>query len=206
MKSKTNEELINLIINHNDNLAFIELEKRFKKDLDYLANFHYQIHGYSSEDLYQEFLMSIFNSLENFKNRCDLRTYLITTIKSKTSNLICKVNAKKRRPIKDDKIYNPYSLEKAFEGCDTNFMGIIGLDNNDLDNKDELNYLITLLSEELSRTEEDIFTLFYIKQKSRDNICQILDLTYKSVDNALTRINEKAKEIYKIYLGDKENE
>lgn len=182
--NKINQEEIYLL-----NLAKNGDEKAFetlKNIYDYLIksiaiNF---VNAYLDyDDLYQEASLGFLNSVKTFdKNKnASFKTYTTSCIKNKVIAAYRASLRDKNKPINDS-----LQLEKISEF-------LIEKDPQDIiTSKEKLNITKQKISLKLSKIEKQVLILFLKGEKYKD-IASILNISEKSVNNALQRARNKLK-------------
>lgn len=136
--------------------------------------------GGDSEDLIQEAMIGLHNAITNFDEaKGNFSAFAKMCVTSRVIACVSQSQAKKNKPL-------------------VNYVPLDRLDNNLISNQDPLEYVINSqrLQEvndainNLSRLEKQIY-LLYNQGCSYDEISLILNLSNKTVDNALARAKKK---------------
>ncbi len=200
------------------NLAFEEIEKRMKPRLNQIV-FKFNIPGMDKSDIYQEALQALrYKAIKDYdKERGNdsgpypfdkfatlcIRRHLATKLKASYQN---KKKILNQSLSLDQERHDEHSEESLF------LSDILPLtDGNVLEHIKDREYHRTLflkLYEKLSVFEKQVF-LYYVQKYSYDQIAEKINrkkrglgevlINVKSVDNALSRIKVKAKEIFDIF-------
>ncbi len=197
------------------NYAYNEIEKRIKIKIGYIIKQFY-IPGHNHDDIFQEALYALrFKAIPDYDGSKGLREtpypfdkfamlcirrHLSTILKSSFQNKRKALNTslsldQDRGSYDDENLY----LVDIIPKTNSSIIEIIG-------EKEYYKNLISKLYQRLSRLEKNVFTL-YIYKYSYDEITAKINKVYKgkeakkkvnvkSVDNALSRIKIKAKEIF----------
>jgi RNA polymerase sporulation-specific sigma factor len=199
------------------NEAYNEIEKRVKPKLMYIVNQFY-IPGCNRDDVYQEALYALrFKAIPDYrKNRgrngnypfdnfavlC-IRRHLSTLLKSSFQNKRKALNTsisldQDRNSTSDDVLL----LSDILPRTDDTVLDL-------LENKEYHKKLFGGLHKKLSIFEKKVFSL-YIQKYSYEEMSKIINDNYKkknirkrinvkSIDNALSRLKQKAKEVFDKY-------
>ena len=206
------------------NEAYNELEKRVKPNLLHIVNQFY-ISGMDRSDLVQESLLALrFKAIPDYnkdKGRYGpypfekftslvIRRHLSTMLKSSFQNKRKALNTsisleQDRKPSADECL----SLSNIIPVTDSTIL-------EEIEDKEHYKDLLSGLFCKLSKFEKKVF-LLYIQRYSYDQIMIILNKSYKakkskkkvkikSIDNALSRIKDKGKEVFERYEEKNEEE
>jgi len=216
-KKLTKEELADRIKRYKkgDQSVYIDILKHMHNYLCYVTK-EFFIHGYESQDIYQECAIKLMNVIEKFDEKkggfvsfaqSSIRKYIITTLN--------KENAQKRKALN-----NSCSLDFTGDDEDNETSYLESVDNNneffnksgfelenvpyDIIQKDYEEYIIDKVSEKLSEKEKMVFILRFIRDLSYKEVAEELKLyklnkkkeyvlDHKSVDNAIWRSRPKIK-------------
>lgn len=205
------------------NTAYEEIHYRIKTKIGYLVqNFRYTMPGYSTDDIHQEALVALrYKAIPDFKKNVMGRSgepypfdnFAVLCMRRHLSTLrkACYQNKQKtlNTSLSLDQDRNESSEEALF------LVDIIprtdGTILEELGEKEYNNFLFNKLYERLSRFEKQVFLLYaqkysyeeiavLIKKKAkkdgtRNQKKKIKDIV-KSVDNALSRMKQKARESF----------
>lgn len=197
--------------------AYNEIEYRIKPKIIYIVNQFY-IPGCNFEDIYQEALYALrykaipdYNRsrgkhgpslFDNFAVLC-IRRHLSTLLKSSFQNkrrvLNTSISLNQDRGTSSDEML---FLSDILPKTNGNLLEL-------LQNKEYYKQLFNTLFEKLSKFEKKVF-LLYIQKYSYEEMTERINRSYKkkilrkrinikSVDNALSRVKQKAKEIFVKY-------
>lgn len=188
MCAEENEEAVNLLIKKYKNMILSILK-------DYMKE--YNIIGIDTADLYQEGLIGLIHAINTFDKSKDILffTYASACIKTSIISAIRQTFRQKNRILN-----NSYSLDKIFDDSATNLYEVLKDETNEpnkilLDKENELE-LVNNIKEKLSEKEKTIFELRIDGLKNKE-ICELLSLDKKDVENTLFRIKKKYREILK---------
>ena len=200
------------------NTAYNEIEKRMKKVIDSLLS-KFNIPGLEKHDIRQEILYALrYKAIPDFKDvigrngkpypfnnfatKC-IRRHLCTLLKTCSQDKRKALNTS----LSLDQDRNDSSDESLF------LADVIPRTSGDLlslvSEKEYHNTLFSKLYERLSKFEKTVF-MFYARKCSYEEITKLINKMYikkkskkrinvKSVDNALSRMKQKAKEIFDKY-------
>lgn len=188
------KDLDNLVIlAKTNNLNFEKLLEECKEIIIFYSSYFF-IDNYNEEDLKQVILLTIWNSLDSFdSDKSNFKTYIKIRIFNSLSFILRKAKQKKRNN-------NNISLDKK-DDEDNSLLEKIS--NNDhlhhYDDIEEFNYLQSELVKVLSGLEKIVY-FHHIRGEGRTSISRMMKCSYKSVDNTLERIKDKAKRVYNEYI------
>jgi len=196
------------------NNAYNEIEKRIRPKVKYIVSQFY-IPGCNKDDIYQEALYALrFKAIpdynkdrgnhgpypfDNFAILC-IRRHLMTKLKSsfqyKKRALNTSVSLDQDRNESSDEVLSLSDIIPRTNGTILDF----------LEDKEYYKRLFHGLFQKLSNFEKKVFVL-YTKKYTYDQMTDLINENYKkneqkkkidvkSVDNALSRIKQKAKEVY----------
>lgn len=171
---KGDKESLNLLMNNYKNLV----NKISRK---------YFIIGAELSDVIQEGMIGLFNAYTNFDKSKNVlfKTFATICIHRQIISAIKKAYKNSKSDLLDDvnvEIINSNSTILSPE--------------DDFIRNEEYESLTKEIKEKLSKLENKILKEF-LENKSYDEIAKVLNLTKKSVDNALTRIRSKLKYLNK---------
>lgn len=194
-------------------LAFNEIEKRMKPKMRTLS-YRFKIPGHDPSDVYQESLIALRSKaikdydqtrgngtgpypFDKFAVLC-IRRHLSTKLKSSFQNkkIVLNTALSLNQDRNDDSDDNLFLSDIIADGEKTILESI--------EDREYQRKLFTMLIRKLSKFEREVFIL-YAKKNSYDQIMTRINgkrdvknekINVKSVDNALSRIKTKAKDIF----------
>lgn len=189
--TKTDEELLAL----KEEGYETEILERYKELVVKIARSYYIVGG-DIEDTVQEGMMGLYKAIRNYspEKNSSFKTFAIMCIKHQIQTAIKKANTKKNAPLSSS-----VSLQSFADGDSAEEylpMGLI-LQDSPVDkviNKENYHNLILNIKQILSKREYKVLT-YYLQGYSYKEIAEILNLTNKSIDNSLTRIKNKLKDL-----------
>ncbi len=172
-----------------------EILERYKELVVKIARSYYIVGG-DIEDTVQEGMMGLYKAIRNYspEKNSSFKTFAIMCIKHQIQTAIKKANTKKNAPLSSS-----VSLQSFADGDSAEEylpMGLI-LQDSPVDkviNKENYHNLILNIKQILSKREYKVLT-YYLQGYSYKEIAEILNLTNKSIDNSLTRIKNKLKDL-----------
>ena len=203
----SNREIyFNSPFNDKDDLELLEcIQNGDEIALDYLISKYqslvnnkisrYFIVGGEKEDIMQEGLIGLFKAIKNYKpdKQNSFKSFASLCIERQIITAIKTSNRQKHMPLNSS-----ISLNNAINDDDTynSFMEIVDVGNAEdpldtLTKKEYYSYIKTKIDHNLSDFEKKVL-YNYIDGKSYTNIADKLDMSVKSVDNAIQRIRKKA--------------
>lgn len=189
-----NEKLV-LLIKTGDEDALVELIHRFKPHLNRLAR-SYFLFGGEEEDIKQEAMIGLYSACISYKPdmKTTFNSFASLCMKRRILSAIKSANRNKNKPLNESvsihtkidsknevELYLPQYVFNPDEVFEEN------------ENYEEIKIKIT---KTLSNMEFKILSLF-LKGLSYGEIANLLNISKKSVDNALSRIKNKLKFLIK---------
>lgn len=196
LEELTDEQLTQLV-KQGDELAFEEITIRYLYLINTLAK-QYYTSGYDINDFTQEGLLGLLSACKSYNENgtASLKSYITVCIRNVFVSLVRKNGTQKEIP------------ESQLVSIDEIDASAFNDENADpeklLLNKEHLNGLLSQLKNNLSQMEWNVLTL-YIAGYSYSEIAKALDVTLKSVDNALQRIKKKRNTAYVPIVNDGAN-
>ena len=185
---ENNEEAINIVINKYKNCILSILK-------DYLKE--YNIIGVEVADLYQEGLIGLMHAINTFDKEKNVSFYTYANACIKTS-IISAMRQTFR--MKNRILNNSYSLDMLIEDTNSSLYDLCEDESNEpnnvLINKEEKEELLNNIKSKLSKNELVIFEL-KLKGLKNDEIAELLGKDKKRIENAMSRIKKKYKELFK---------
>lgn len=172
--SLADEELISIALS--DEQAYSELISRFLPTVRRLARV-YALNPSDQDDLFSEGLLGLMNSVKTYdkEKKASFSTYASVCISNRMINAIKKSDRiLKREENLDDSVVSGGNSPESI-----------------LIERESISELIDGL-QYLSALERDVF-LLYIHGESYEKIARVLNITQKSVDNALRRVRTKMR-------------
>lgn len=187
LSNKSDEELIILAKTGDDNYLEILLE-RYKPLVLSLAN-RYFIRGQDRDDVIQEAMIALFKAIQAFdtKKQTSFAGFVKTTTQNHLIDSIRKSEAKNNRVLND--AVSIENMKFFIEDEQNEDFGIHEEELQDLLSNEEF-------KSNFSDLEWRVLNLRLIKLSYND-IAKELDVKEKVVDNALQRIKQKLKNIFK---------
>ena len=143
----------------------------------------YFLYGGELDDLMQEGMIGLYKAIKNFdlEKQASFKTFATLCITRQIQSAIRKANSKK----------NTTEIQ-MFEYLDSDFDIASNKENPEINLIDSQNYtnFLEKIKEDLSDKEWEILTI-YLDGFSYEQIAEKLNITKKSVDNALVRIRSK---------------
>ncbi len=179
MISRTDEELV-LLYKKGDANAFNELYLRYMRTVKYFARNLFLL-GADYEDLLQEGMLGLIKAVNLYKSEeSSFRTFATLCIKSSLYTAVKKYSATSSFPLNNS---DPYDILDK--------IGLTGkTPEEETIKKEGVNELSKLISDNLSKTEMQILTL-YLEGLSYEEISKKTSKNLKSIDNALQRARKK---------------
>lgn len=165
------------------------LMNNYKKIVNKIAR-RYFIIGADLSDVIQEGMIGLFSAYENFdeSKNVQFKTFASICINRQIITAIKKAYKNSKSCLIDDVNEQVINTNTIFISPEENFIL-----------NEEYKILREEINQKLSKLEQKILTEF-LENKSYDEISNLLNISKKSVDNALTRIRSKLK-----YLVSKPN-
>ena len=145
-----------------------------------------------AEDIAQEVFLEVFNSIDKFKVKSKLTTWIYRITTNKCLEFIRKRNTKKRFAFLQSITGNVLPLDKTTYFTEINHPGI------QLENK-ELNETLFKAINSLPESQSVVFTLHKIDGKSYDEIAEITNKSLSSVESTMFRAKKNLKSILENY-------
>lgn len=178
----SDEELISLVKTVD---VFGELQKRYQYLVDILVGKIVVYHGLDTDDLYQEGLLGLYNSAltYNVNSGASFKTYASVCISNRLKNACRKQNSKK-----NSLLNNSLSLDDVphVETSKTNLPEV------QLETNETIEEMSKQIHISLSDFERKVLMLTLSGTK-REEIAKSLNITVKSLDNAIGRVRKKLK-------------
>lgn len=177
----SDEELIRLIRN-SDDLAFKILYERYLPKIRTMT-YSFQGLGYDIEDLVQEATIGFFTAINvyNFKGAA-FSTFCYTCMRRMLISLLRKAGRKKALP------------NSSIIYTDESFFDLISVNDPEAEYiaREDFERLKDRINAELSPFERDVL-YYYLLDFDYSGISDILNISKKSVDNAIQRIRQKLR-------------
>lgn len=192
-------ELIYLISENNEEASKILFEKykpiidlKVKKYINIVSN-----KGIDYNDLYQEGLIGLDEALKGYieKKENKFSTFANLCIDRKICSAVRKASRKKHSMLNDSYSLD-YKLDEDKKFIDTFIYNNVPSVEEKLINKEDNEYLIKRMAEDLTDLEKQVFNL-RLNNKTNKEISSILNKSYKSIESAVFRIKSKIKNILK---------
>lgn len=145
-----------------------------------------------AEDIAQEVFLEVFNSIDKFKGKSKLTTWIYRITTNKCLEFIRKRNTKKRFAFLQSITGSVLPLDKTTYFTEINHPGI------QLENK-ELNETLFKAINSLPESQSVVFTLHKIDGKSYDEIAEITNKSLSSVESTMFRAKKNLKSILENY-------
>lgn len=169
-------------VNNGDDLAFDELMLRYLSTINAIAR-KYSAEGYEQKDFVQEGLLALLQSCRTYKSdsSASFKTYMSVVVEHRLISIIRSSNSK--RVIPQSSLVKMDDLSETIEDSASN-------PEETLMCREQLSSVFNKLKSTLSDTEYRVLTL-YAEGLSYRQIAQRLNVSEKSVDNALQRARRK---------------
>lgn len=191
----TDEELVSLSRNGNEK-AENELLERYKDTVMKISRGYFIIGG-ELEDIVQEGMIGLYKAIKNFKTdkNATFKTFAITCIKHQIQTAIKKANTKKNLPLSNSVSLQSFSENEEEEFLPVNLIFQVSPDEKII-GRENYKDLIETIKQTLSKKEFEVLK-YYLHGYSYKEIAEFLGLNQKSIDNSLSRIKNKLKNIHK---------
>jgi hypothetical protein len=220
-------ELVDIVKNINQKKnnfgeeAYAELEKRMKLKIGYISS-KFFIPGYTKEDIYQESLFALrFKAVIDYKKEVmgkngyyPFDKFAILCIRRHLSTLLKTCYQNKKKAMSTSISLSQDRGDDSIESSDSLFLIDVLSDGGDLivnviGEKEYYKKLFSKLFLKLSNFEKKVFILYY-QRYTYEEMSDIINKKYKkdgqkkktnikSIDNALSRLKQKGKEIFDKY-------
>ena len=191
----TDEELVFLSRNGSEK-AENELLERYKDTVMKISRGYFIIGG-ELEDIVQEGMIGLYKAIKNFKTdkNATFKTFAITCIKHQIQTAIKKANTKKNLPLSNSVSLQSFSENEEEEFLPVNLIFQVSPDEKII-GRENYKDLIETIKQTLSKKEFEVLK-YYLRGYSYKEIAEFLGLNQKSIDNSLSRIKNKLKNIHK---------
>lgn len=178
------DNVLAALVKKGSNTAFEELSFRYLGIINNIAR-KFSVEGYEHNDFVQEGLLGLLFSCRTYKCNCEtsFKSYMSLIVERRFISIIRKSNAQKIIPTSN--IVNIDEFGDAFEDFTQNPEEIMLC-------KEYYKSLINKLQSMLSKNEFDVLML-YSQGLSYKQISQMLSISEKSADNALSRARKKIR-------------
>ena len=187
LAQEKNEDAINLL--HEKYMPLIV--KKCKKIYPIVSS-----KGLELSDLIQECIIGFEEAISDFRDNDDVSFYTFCNVcmDRQLNSQIVKLNRDKYKILNE-----AVSIDVITDsGNELTLADIFAIDTNDplhgIIHSENYNYLVNKIISDLSKIEESVFVL-RLKGFSNKEISSLLDVDVKSIDNALTRIKLKIRNI-----------
>ena len=191
----TDEELVALS-QKGDESAENEILEKYKDTVVKISRGYFIIGG-ELEDIIQEGMIGLYKAIKNFsKNKnATFKTFAIMCIKHQIQTAIKKANTKKNLPLSNSVSLQSFS-EKSEEDefLPVNLIFQVSPDEKII-NRENYKYLVSAIKKTLSKKEFEVLK-YYLRGYTYKEIADFLNLNQKSIDNSLSRIKNKLKNIH----------
>lgn len=189
------EELVALS-QKGDESAENEILEKYKDTVVKISRGYFIIGG-ELEDIIQEGMIGLYKAIKNFsKNKnATFKTFAIMCIKHQIQTAIKKANTKKNLPLSNSVSLQSFS-EKSEEDefLPVNLIFQVSPDEKII-NRENYKYLVSAIKKTLSKKEFEVLK-YYLRGYTYKEIADFLNLNQKSIDNSLSRIKNKLKNIH----------
>jgi len=187
MSELSDEQIIHLI-NNGDEDAFGILYRRHFNLLKLFISSRFKLSIYESEDIAQKAFLKAYKSISNFRGESSFKTWLYKIARNVSIDFL-------KKPYKDKEIAIQSELEVE------NFFSNISTQENPsscLEEKDENKNLASLIKKvrgNLSKEQNRLFELYFIKQNSYKELSKKINVPIGTVMSRLFYLRKKVKPI-----------
>lgn len=188
----TDEELV-VKAQSGDEIAVNELLKKYKSLINKLSRSYFLIGG-DIEDIVQEGMIGLYKAIMNFKDKknASFKTFASTCIKNQIQSAVRVASSEKNKVLSTAL---PIMGEMNNDDEDEEEMEIIvpsslPLPEDRVLEKENVKEIFDAIKSSLSTLEYKVL-LLYLKGFNYNEISQSMNISKKSIDNALTRIKNK---------------
>jgi len=187
MSELSDEQIIHLI-NNGDEDAFGILYRRHFNLLKLFISARFKLSIYESEDIAQKAFLKAYKSISNFRGESSFKTWLYKIARNVSIDFL-------KKPYKDKEIAIQSELEVE------NFFSNISTQENPsscLEEKDENKNLASLIKKvrgNLSKEQNRLFELYFIKQNSYKELSKKINVPIGTVMSRLFYLRKKVKPI-----------
>lgn len=187
------EELLRLAKN-GDEQAENEILHKYKDIVVKIARSYFIIGG-EMEDIIQEGMIGLYKAIKNFDStkQVTFKTFAVMCIKHQIQSAIKRANTKKNNPLSTSISLQDLSDKNGEKDVPIELILQISPDEEFID-KENYKSLLLSIKDALSKKEYDVLKL-YLQGYTYKEIAQFLNLNTKSIDNSLSRIKNKIKEM-----------
>ena len=174
------------LFNNGSSIAFTVLANRYLSLIHAIAS-KYRIEGLDADDLTQEGLLGLLAAVKTYDidKGASFRTYAGLCVNRRFITLLKRSVGSSCKPLND-------YVSLYDDGLDENRLGFSENPEEQYIENEALSFLQKSISDSLSKKENQVLTL-YLAGDSYTDIADKLQLSPKSVDNALQRIRKKLR-------------
>ncbi len=197
IKGKNNLEDIELIksAKGGNEKALDELYDKYKRIVLLIAKKYYLVDG-NNDDIVQEGMFGFLKAVNTFdETKCEWVPYLRRLVEQQILNAIKKSHSYKNFPLNEGLSLNNQG-ELSINDAVVSIPSTALSPELEVINEENSKNLNELISNKLSNFEQQVLQLYLDGYKYND-IIKKLNVTYKSVDNALSRIKQKLQNFKK---------
>lgn len=195
MEYKINDYECVFMVKENNEEARNALVMKYEKLVNKIARDYYNAYKIDENDLYQEGLIGLMNAVDSYKEKENaiFYTYACKCIHYRIRSYLRKYSNNKNKALS-----MAISLDKLIDDSESDYYNFCADTSSDplykVENAFTNNELILELKKTLTSLEWTIFK-YRINGLSNNNIASVMNIDKRSVENAVSRIRQKAKKI-----------
>ncbi len=190
MERLSDEQLVKLA-NSGDDSSLDFLLKKYKRMANKIARSYFLI-GSDYDDLLQEAMIGLYKAIKSYKEteKASFKTFAYLCITRNVQSAVKSAHSKKNAILTDAISLSSVSKNEDNDEIDLIIPSTVLSPEKELIENENYQEVKEIITNTLSKFEQKVLKLFLLGE-SYEQISKTLNITYKSVDNALSRIRSK---------------
>ena len=186
----TDEELSSLAQKGDEN-AVNELLSRYKSLINKISRSYFLVGG-DIEDIIQEGMIGLYKAIMNYsgEKNASFKTFASTCIKNQIQSAIRIASSEKNKVLSTALSIQDQNLDEDEEEMEIILPSSIPSPDDKILEKENVEEIFKIIKSTLSELEQNVLML-YLKGYNYNEISSKMNISKKSIDNALSRIKNK---------------
>ena len=185
------DEKLSILGQNGDKNAVNELLTRYKSLINKISRSYFLVGG-DIEDIIQEGMIGLYKAIMNYSNdkNASFKTFASTCIKNQIQSAIRVASSEKNKVLSTAMSFQEQNTDEDDEEMEIMLPSTMPSPDDKVLEKENVKEIFEVIKKSLSDLEQKVLVL-YLKGYNYNEISERMNISKKSIDNALSRIKNK---------------
>ena len=185
------DEKLSTMAQSGDKNAVNELLTRYKSLINKISRSYFLVGG-DIEDIIQEGMIGLYKAIMNYNSEknASFKTFASTCIKNQIQSAIRVASSEKNKVLSTAMSFQDQNTDEDDEEMEIMLPSTIPSPDDKVLERENVKEIFQVIKESLSELEQKVLVL-YLKGYNYNEISEKMNISKKSIDNALSRIKNK---------------